>query len=71
MLGVFAGFWLSYAFLLLGLTHNWFGIGLVDVKSTLELFLTAWIVDHEHADPGHAAAADGLHRGARRSSTWR
>ena len=55
VLGVFAGFWLSYAFLLLGLTHGWFGIGLVDVKSTLELFLTAWIVDHEHADAGHAA----------------
>lgn len=44
VLGVFAGFWLSYAFLLLGLTNGWFGIGLVDVKSTLELFLTAWIV---------------------------
>ena len=44
VLGVFAGFWLSYAFLILGLTHNWFGIGLIDVKSTQELFLTAWIV---------------------------
>src|SRR3984957_4741369 len=44
VLGVFAGFWLSYAFLLLGLTNGWVGIGLVDVKSTLELFLTAWIV---------------------------
>jgi uncharacterized protein len=44
VLGVFAGFWLSYSFLLLGLTHNWFGIGLVDAKATQELFLTAWIV---------------------------
>jgi len=44
ILGVFAGFWLSYAFLLLGLTNGWFGIGLVDLKSTLELFLTAWVV---------------------------
>jgi succinate-acetate transporter protein len=44
VLGVFAGFWLSYAFLLLGLTHNWFGIGLADAKATQELFLTAWIV---------------------------
>jgi succinate-acetate transporter protein len=44
ILGVFAGFWLSYAFLLLGLTHNWFGIGLADAKATQELFLTAWIV---------------------------
>jgi succinate-acetate transporter protein len=44
VLGVFAGFWLSYAFLILGLTHNWFGIGLADIKSSQELFLTAWIV---------------------------
>jgi succinate-acetate transporter protein len=44
ILGVFAGFWLSYAFLLLGLNNGWFGIRLIDVKSTLELFLTAWIV---------------------------
>jgi succinate-acetate transporter protein len=44
VLGVFAGFWLSYAFLILGLTHGWFGIGLTDVKATTELFLTAWIV---------------------------
>jgi uncharacterized protein len=44
VLGVFAGFWLSYAFLLLGLQHNWFGVGLADVKSATELFLTAWIV---------------------------
>jgi hypothetical protein len=44
ILGVFAGFWLSYAFLLLGLNNGWFGIGLVDLKSTLELFLTAWVV---------------------------
>lgn len=42
--GVFASFWLSYAFLILGLTHNWFGIGLGDAKATQELFLTAWIV---------------------------
>jgi uncharacterized protein len=42
--GVFAGFWLSYAFLLLGLMHGWFGIGLLDLRATQELFLTAWIV---------------------------
>lgn len=44
VLGVFAGFWLSYAFLILGLTHGWFGIGLIDLKASQELFLTAWIV---------------------------
>jgi uncharacterized protein len=42
--GVFAGFWLSYAVLVLGLTHNWFGIAATDVVSTEELFLTAWLI---------------------------
>jgi succinate-acetate transporter protein len=42
--GVFAGFWLSYAFLLLGILHGWFGITLLDLRSTQELFLIAWIV---------------------------
>lgn len=44
ILGIFAGFWLSYSFLILGLTHNWFGIGIGDAKATQELFLTAWVV---------------------------
>jgi succinate-acetate transporter protein len=42
--GLFGGFWLSYAFLLLGIMHGWFGIGLLDVKPTTELFLTVWII---------------------------
>ncbi|MGH3273116.1 MAG: GPR1/FUN34/YaaH family transporter [Streptosporangiaceae bacterium] len=42
--GVFAGFWLSYAVLVLGLTHNWFGIAATAVASTEELFLTAWLI---------------------------
>lgn len=42
--GVFAGFWLSYAVLVLGLTHNWFGVTLLAVKSTQELFLTSWLI---------------------------
>lgn len=42
--GIFAGFWLSYAVLVLGLVHGWFGITLLAVKSTQELFLTAWLV---------------------------
>jgi succinate-acetate transporter protein len=44
VLGVFAGFWFSYAFLILGLTHGWFGVGVIDLKASQELFLTAWIV---------------------------
>jgi uncharacterized protein len=42
--GTFGGFWLSYAVLVLGLTHNWFGIIASAVTSTQELFLTAWLV---------------------------
>jgi uncharacterized protein len=42
--GIFAGFWLSYGFLLLGLMHGWFGVTLLDLRSSQELFLTAWIV---------------------------
>jgi uncharacterized protein len=44
VLGIFAGFWLSYAALVLGLTHNWFGIPAANVARTQELFLTAWLV---------------------------
>jgi uncharacterized protein len=42
--GIFGGFWLSYAILSLGLNHNWFGIPLTSVRSTLELFLVTWLV---------------------------
>jgi succinate-acetate transporter protein len=42
--GIFGGFWLSYAVLVLGLTHNWFGITADAAKSTQELFLTAWLI---------------------------
>jgi succinate-acetate transporter protein len=42
--GIFGGFWLSYAVLSLGLNHNWFGIPITATRSTLELFLIAWLV---------------------------
>jgi len=41
--GTFAGFWLSYAVLVLGLTHNWFGIAPTAVVSTEKLFLIGWL----------------------------
>jgi uncharacterized protein len=44
VLGIFAGFWFSYAALVLGLTHNWFGVVAADVVRTQELFLTAWVL---------------------------
>jgi uncharacterized protein len=43
VLGIFAGFWFSYSALVLGLTHNWFGVVAADVVRTQELFLTAWV----------------------------
>ncbi|SEP45236.1 GPR1/FUN34/YaaH family transporter [Amycolatopsis saalfeldensis] len=42
--GIFAGFWLSYAVLVLGLTHNWFGIAPDAAVSTQGLFLIAWLI---------------------------
>ncbi len=42
--GTFAGFWLSYAVLVLGLTHNWFGIAPAAIVASEKLFLIAWLV---------------------------
>jgi uncharacterized protein len=42
--GIFGGFWLSYSVLVLGLTHNWFGVTAAAATSTQELFLTAWLI---------------------------
>jgi succinate-acetate transporter protein len=42
--GIFAGFWLSYALLALGLTHNWFGVGAGVAVRTQGLFLISWLV---------------------------
>jgi uncharacterized protein len=42
--GIFAGFWLSYAVLVISLTHNWFGIAPASVQAAQELFLVAWLV---------------------------
>lgn len=41
--GVFGGFWLSYALLVLGLIHNWFGVAAADVAHTQATFLIAWL----------------------------
>jgi len=42
--GIFAGFWLSYAVLVLGLLHGWFGITLAAAVDTQKLFLISWLV---------------------------
>jgi len=42
--GIFAGFWLSYAVLVVGLIHGWFGITVLAVVDTQKLFLIAWLV---------------------------
>lgn len=41
---IFAGFWLSYAVLVLGLTHNWFAITADAAVHTQALFLITWLV---------------------------
>ena len=42
--GLFATFWLSYATLVLGLTHNWFGIPAADISKTVSAFLLTWTI---------------------------
>jgi uncharacterized protein len=42
--GIVGGFLLSYALLVLGLVHNWFGIAPTAVADTQKLFLIGWIV---------------------------
>ena len=42
--GIFAGFWLSYAVLVLGLTHDWFAITASAAVHTQGLFLITWLV---------------------------
>ena len=44
MFGIFAGFWLSYAALVLGLVHNWYAIPLRGLVHTQALFLITWLV---------------------------
>lgn len=42
--GIFTGFWFSYAALVLGLIHGWFGISDEAAVATQGLFLIAWLV---------------------------
>ncbi|KMS82830.1 acetate uptake transporter family protein [Prauserella rugosa] len=42
--GIFSGFWFSYAALVLGLAHGWFGISDAAAIPTQGLFLIAWVV---------------------------
>lgn len=42
--GIFTGFYLSYAVLVLGLVHNWFGITPAAIADTQKLFAISWMV---------------------------
>ena len=42
--GIFAGFWLSYSVLLLGITHDWLGITPASARAAMELYLVVWLV---------------------------
>jgi uncharacterized protein len=41
--GIVGGFYLSYALLVLGLVHNWYGVALTDVANTEKIFAISWI----------------------------
>jgi uncharacterized protein len=42
--GIVASYFLSYAILVLGLTHNWFGIAPAGVADSQKLFVISWLV---------------------------
>ena len=43
--GIFGGFWLSFAILIIGLNHTWFGVLLPSaVQDATLLFLLAWMI---------------------------
>jgi hypothetical protein len=43
VLAIFAGFWWSYSVLVLGLTHNWFGVPAAAATHAQGLFLICWL----------------------------
>ncbi len=43
VLAIFAGFWWSYAVLVLGLTHNWFAIAVLVTGHAQGLFVICWL----------------------------
>lgn len=42
--GIFTGFWISYAGLVLGLVNNWYGVGADAAVPTQGLFLISWLI---------------------------
>jgi succinate-acetate transporter protein len=42
--GLFSGFWLSYAMLVLGLNHGWYAIPAHDVTHSVALFQITWAI---------------------------
>lgn len=42
--GIFAGFWLSYAALVMGLVNGWYGIAAEDTVAVQALFLLSWFI---------------------------
>lgn len=42
--GIFSGFWLSYAALVFGLLHNWYGLPADSVTQTVKMFLLSWLI---------------------------
>lgn len=44
IMGIFAGFWWSYAALVLGLTHGWYGVPAANVTKVVGLYLICWAI---------------------------
>lgn len=44
ILGIFAGFWWSYAALVLGLNHGWYAVPAANVTKVVGLYLICWTI---------------------------
>jgi uncharacterized protein len=44
ILGLFAGFWLSFSMLVLGVFHNWLLIPAANINKSIALFLISWSI---------------------------
>ena len=55
--GIFSGFWLSYAALLVGLAHGWWGVTPAATVHTVAAFLISWLIIIAVLTAGQPAAA--------------
>ncbi len=63
--GVFSAFWLSFGFLLIGLTSGWWAVHGDSSGQLRATYLLSWLLVFVLLTLSHAAAAAGVHGGLR------